>query len=662
MLDNLRMENSSNANLQRRREYIIEKCKSQINWLINKIVLIEAFDHGDVIFVAAVTKMVFYKTHLFAIQYTKIAHDSNFYDQLCAKFNNFGQIEENFFKTELVKLFSDTFIREFDALKKFNDLQIHTPNAEEIFNNNYIHMRNKESDTGIIETLSRLNESNPRNFTIKSDKVYPPYIIKRGNQSRWTESELQHEFLNLCRANRIDAFKNDVHQIPNTLSLNIPIHNKTLEISHQKYISVHIWEADFFVIIKEHLYSEGYHLEEKTRTVTKTETNSNGTTREYEEEVTDIYKHEEVNFDHIFIGSVYLAENTSSAVYEATNQNTLKESVQSLFRFFSRREFNSLFRRDCSLLIKYVPHNTLRGKNLDQILPIGSIVCPKMGRFYHPGAIYLGKGQVGHAPLWRDEHFIFKIQDLIEYMGPINELMEVRWLFRPYSNIEIITKSREMERGQNNLLRDRDYNPDSLVYRCAMDISECSNLNVEYHDLFELIRAKNFTEVFRRNQEILAEIIRHRVHKYNELTLDSMFHFGSVLCASRNILYGHAAVYLGNGTVAHVTLDIREVGTDTYIFKIEPFSSFLKDSTEVKEYRWRYSPFSPEQIWSKIIEMTEQTHKYSLHSQNCEHLAFQCAMDINLSPQLENPVKRIGARAVGGFLFSGSASKSFSYQ
>ena len=79
------MENSSISNLHKRRDYVIEKCKSQINWWINRIVLIEAFEHGDVIFVAALTKWAIYKTHLFAIQYTKIAQGSNFYDKLCAK-------------------------------------------------------------------------------------------------------------------------------------------------------------------------------------------------------------------------------------------------------------------------------------------------------------------------------------------------------------------------------------------------------------------------------------------------------------------------------------------------------------------------------------------------------------------------------------------------
>ena len=189
-----------------------------------------------------------------------------------------------------------------------------------------------------------------------------------------------------------------------------------------------------------------------------------------------------------------------------------------------------------------------------------------------------------------------------------------------------------------------------------MGISECSDLNIENHELFELFRAKIFTEVFRRNQEMLAEIIQHTMHTYNEQTLDSKFHFGSVLCASRTFLYGHAAIYLGNGIVANVNSDMREVGTKTFIFKMEPFSFFLKDSTEVKEYRWRYSPFSPEQIFYKVKEMTEQTYKYSLHSQNCEHLAFQCAMDINLSPQLENPVKLIGALAFGSLLSSSSPS------
>ena len=241
-------------------------------------------------------------------------------------------------------------------MKKFNDLQVHAPNAEEIFTNKYINLRNKESDTGLLETLSQFNESIPRHFTVKSDKVFPPFIIRRGNQSRWTESELQHEFLNLCRANGIDAITNNGYHIPNTISLNVPINNITLEISHQKIICMHIWEANFFVVIKEHLYSEGYHLEEKKRTVIKTETESNGNTREYEEEVIDTYKHEEVSFDHVYIGAIYLAENTAAAVYQAAHHITLNESVQSLFRFFSHREFNSLFRCDRSLLIKYFSH------------------------------------------------------------------------------------------------------------------------------------------------------------------------------------------------------------------------------------------------------------------------------------------------------------------
>ena len=441
----------------------IEQCKSRIDLGLNKIVSVNAFVNEDTIFVAAVTKWAIYKTHLFAIQYTKIASDSNFYHQLCTEFNNFEENNEKYFKTELTKIISDTIWKESDALKKYNNFQIHTPNVEEILKNSYINMRKNESDKGFLETFlegisEAFNESAPRHIIVQADKGFPPYIIKRGNQSRWTKSELQQKFLNLCRENGIVAFTNNDHHFPDNISLKIPnltLDNKTLEISHQNYICMHIWEADFFVIIKEHLYSEGYHLEEETRTVTKKEITYNGKTNVYVKNVIDIYKYEEVNIDHIFIGAVYLVDNTASTctLYKAALNNTLHQSVQSLFLFFRDREFNSQFSSNRSLLIKYVPHNNLQGKNLDQIFPIGSIACPKMGRFYHPGAIYLGKGQVGHAPFWRDEQFTFKIQDLLEYMGPINELMEVRWRFRPYSNTEILTKSREMERDQSNLLR-----------------------------------------------------------------------------------------------------------------------------------------------------------------------------------------------------------------
>lgn len=257
-------------------------------------------------------------------------------------------------------------------------------------------------------------------------------------------------------------------------------------------------------------------------------------------------------------------------------------------------------------------------------------------------------------------------------MGPVNELVEVRWRFRPYSNAEILTKSRGLENGQIHM-EGKNPNLDALVYLCAMGISGYSDLNNEHSELFELFRAKNFTEVFRIEQDMITEIIHHNMSNrtLNEQTLDAMFHFGSVLCASRTIkiLFGkispfeHAAVYLGKGEVVHVSVDpLKEVGTEASIFKIEPFSKFLKESTEVKEYRWRYSPFSPEQIWSKARSMTSKKYKYNLRDQNCEHLAFQCAMAIDLSPQMENPLKRIGANAFGSFFASGSASRTVSNQ
>lgn len=315
------MENTSYANLQQRREFVLNQCKSKINWWINRLVLIEAFVNGDIIFVAAVTKWVIYKTHLFAIQYTKIEPASNVYAEMCAGFSNFSQNGEKFYKTDLIKLVSETILREFDALKKFQEIQVNTPNPEESFKDVYLKMREKESEIGIGETLSRLNESNPRHYVVKANKGFPPDIIRQGNQSIWTEFDLKQQLLDLCGANGIAASSINNLLISKYISLKVPIDNKTLEISHQKLVCIHLWEATFIFIIKEHFYSEGYHIEEKQRTVIKTKFDSNGNRSEYEEEVIDIYKHEEVYYDHIFMGEIYLAE-TETSVYKAANLHT----------------------------------------------------------------------------------------------------------------------------------------------------------------------------------------------------------------------------------------------------------------------------------------------------------------------------------------------------
>ena len=658
----------SSTNLERRIEEAKKECETKIKKPFNTIVLVEPFLLGDIIYVAAVTKLLIYKVHLYAIQYTPIASKSNFAAPLHINYQTLSQLGgEEFYKTELEEIQTETFRSEFDALQKFAEYQTQPPNVETKFAEEF-NARSAilELGTKIWEGLRQISETTPRCQVIKKAKVYPPIVIRRGNESTWTHDEFEHMILFLCEANGIQCVQNrdfsNQSNVPD-IWLKIPTNNVQKEISHQKALCMRIWGGDFLWVVKEHLYSEGFHVDKRVRIVKKTIT-TNGVRHEQEVQVVDEDKCEEVNFEHMFIGALYQAQMPHVPLVFVQREVTLEATVQELFQFFRKRDFTALFRSERSLFVQYFKHKMLSSANLetaqlDSVFPVGSIICPKLGKFFHPGAVYLGKGEVAHGPLWTIEGIYFRIESLEEFIGSITTLVEIRWRFNPLTPSEIIARARRYASSDLSLVPLA--NIDRYVFKCAMDLDEVSNLNDWAIPLFNEFRQRNFTEIFSKAAQCLVKIIEHDLRreqpKISDERLDQLFHFGSVLCAKRKMFgglitpYEHAGVYLGNGTVIHAfPMDENEHKVPSQIFRVTDFSIFVGESTSVKEYRWRYSPLTRDEVRGRAQVMSEEKYLYDLKTHNCEHLAFQLAMGINFSPQMSSGFKSFGATAIRRFL------------
>ena len=662
----------SSTNLDRRIDDAKKECETKIKKLLNSIVLVEPFLLGDIIYVAAVTKMLIYKVHLYAIQYTQIASQSNFAAPLHNNYDTYSQLGgEEFYKTELKEIQNETFRNEFDALQKFAEYQTQPPNVEakfaEAFND-----RSDIIDLGVkvLESLRKINDENTRFQVIRALKVYPPIVIRKGNESTWTHDEFEHMILFLCEANGIECVQNrDFFNQPNVpnIWLKIPTNNVQKEVSHQKALCMRIWGGDFLWVVKEHLYSEGFHVEERVRPVKKT-TTTNGIRHETEIQMIDEDKHEEVNFEHMFIGELYQAQTPHVPLHVVQRETTLEATVQELFQFFRKKDFATLFRSDRSLFLQFFKHKMLskadlQSAQLDSVFPVGSILCPKLGKFFHPGAVYLGKGEVGHGPLWTTEGIYFRIEPLEDFLGPVTTLVEIRWRFNPSTPAEIISRARRY--ANSDLRLEPLANIDRFVFKCAMDLDEVSNLNDWVMALFNEFRQRNFTEIFMKAAKCLVKEIEHDLSKEDQNPvderLDKLFQFGSVLCVQRKMLgglispYKHAGVYLGNGMVIHAfIMDKNEHRVPSQIFRYTDYSKFAGESTSVTEYRWRYSPLTREEVLERAQTMSDGKYLYNLKTDNCEHFAFRLAMGINFSPQMTQGIKRVGASAISPFLVLGA--------
>ena len=160
-MEDSKMIKPSSTNLDRRIEDAKKECETKIKKLLNSIVLVEPFLLGDIIYVAAVTKMLIYKVHLYAIQYTPIASKSNFAAPLHNNYEAYSQVGgEEFYKTELKEIQNETFRNEFDALQKFAEYQTQPPNVEAKFVEDF-NARSGIIDVGtkILEDLQQISDT-----------------------------------------------------------------------------------------------------------------------------------------------------------------------------------------------------------------------------------------------------------------------------------------------------------------------------------------------------------------------------------------------------------------------------------------------------------------------------------------------------------------------
>ena len=128
---------------------------------------------------------------------------------------------------------------------------------------------------------------------------------------------------------------------------------------------------------------------------------------------------------------------------------------------------------------------------------------------------------------------------------------------------------------------------------------------------------------------------------------------GSILRIYRNktlYKYWHAGVYLGADLIVDVNINEFKKGE---IFKFSILDQFIGKSTKLEIIVLLYQPFSVNEIKEEAVRMNGKEWAYHLSENNCEHLAFLCAVGISGSPQMLNSWKKCIAQ-VG----NGSAEKS----
>ncbi len=153
--------------------------------------------------------------------------------------------------------------------------------------------------------------------------------------------------------------------------------------------------------------------------------------------------------------------------------------------------------------------------------------------------------------------------------------------------------------------------------------------------------------------------IMHKRKDWRDLDackLSELFSCGSVLLVKRKSYMGllyHASVYLGCDLVIHVHVG-KDSGYKGKIFQFAQFKDFMKPSDEViDEYRFDLRPYDKNELIARATEMNEKEYVYNLRSNNCEHLAFELAVGIHTSTQMECLLKWV----VAGILSSASSSK-----
>lgn len=161
------------------------------------------------------------------------------------------------------------------------------------------------------------------------------------------------------------------------------------------------------------------------------------------------------------------------------------------------------------------------------------------------------------------------------------------------------------------------------------------------------------------------------VEKMNRLASADFFKRGDVIGVSRNGLYEHYGIYLGNEKVIHYCGEGNDFGgritvhkaslsefikESKYCFvvwfdagrpvKLHQATTFLLNGTsayyENVDYRKKYSVFTAEETIRRAKERLGE-EKYNLVTNNCEHFAMWCKTGESVSSQ----VKQIVRFAVG---------------
>lgn len=166
------------------------------------------------------------------------------------------------------------------------------------------------------------------------------------------------------------------------------------------------------------------------------------------------------------------------------------------------------------------------------------------------------------------------------------------------------------------------------------------------------------------------------IEKMNRLASAEFFKRGDVIGVSRNGLYEHYGIYLGNGRVIHYCGDGNDFGGRVTVHEA-PFSEFAKESKycfavwfdegrpirlqqattflfnganayyENAEYRKKRTVFTAEETIRRAKERLGE-EKYNLVTNNCEHFALWCKTGESVSGQVKQIVRFAVASGVTG--------------
>lgn len=167
------------------------------------------------------------------------------------------------------------------------------------------------------------------------------------------------------------------------------------------------------------------------------------------------------------------------------------------------------------------------------------------------------------------------------------------------------------------------------------------------------------------------------IEKMNRLASNDFFKRGDVIGVSRNGLYEHYGIYLGNGRVIHYCGEGNDFGGKVIVHEA-PFSEFMKESKHcfvvwfdagrpvrlqqsttflfdgVNPYYEniifgkKYSVFSAEDTIRRAMERLGE-EEYNLITNNCEHFAMWCKTGESISCQVNQIVRFTVERGLKGF-------------